>query len=369
MLLIFLFMFFCGNVNGIVYRGTYMSMYVNTSSGYTVYPDDRDFNVTGYLLFLDDQRLPVTNYSGTIEIIYFNYSCYTVYQTIEYVSCPRIHNNAFRSCLIKVSKHHQSQLRINSSIETGVLLEIKNPKPSDSGVYIFRVQLENNKTDVFGISAFVYSFNKSGENITKPDSNQTENFTNHLVTPSTTISTKPFSETSHLNTFPTDIPAPVCHEVGKIENLYELLLGLNGNITDDVLLSEDSLIIQKTNIVTNTKINGQDYKKFKYLERNRKIAFVVIPLSIILLILLAIFGSIVNNVIRRHFFSCRRIYRPRTNPKIIIEKTQMLQGEKIENVCNEMSTWKNSTQKKPNSKALQREPSLETIKETIKEEM
>lgn len=71
-------MFFCGNVNGIVYRGTYMSMYVNTSSGYTVYPDDRDFNVTGYLLFLDDQRLPVTNYSGTIEIIYFNYSCYTV---------------------------------------------------------------------------------------------------------------------------------------------------------------------------------------------------------------------------------------------------------------------------------------------------
>nr|AAB67059.1 cUS7 [Canid alphaherpesvirus 1]AAK51063.1 glycoprotein I [Canid alphaherpesvirus 1]BAA33765.1 glycoprotein I [Canid alphaherpesvirus 1] len=345
MFLPILFLFLYG-VNGFVYKGTYISMFLNTSSGFSIFPDDK-FIVSGRLLFLDDQHLSVNNYSGTIEFIHFNNSCYTVYQTIEYFSCPRIFNNAFRSCLKKVSKHHESQLRINSSIENGVLLEITNPKPNDSGVYFIRVQLENNKTDVFGIPAFIYSFNMSNE-VNK------SNFDD--VTTSLYTSSHPSSQTItpiYLN----EKHEPICHTVKKDENVYELLLGLHGNITDDIFLDEDSELLKRVNIPTTT--NNYIFKP--YLDqRNRKFLIIVISISIILLILLVLIGSIINNIIRRHFSSSRRIYRPKGNSE----------SENIELTCGENSVNKNNPlPKKPNrqkrSSTIQRETSLETIKEEV----
>ncbi|BAV93517.1 envelope glycoprotein I [Equid alphaherpesvirus 4] len=334
----------------IIYRGEHMSMYLNASSEFAVYPKDKSLVVVGHMLFLDGQRLPTTNYSGLIELIHHNYSrgCYSVIQTISYESCPRVANNAFRSCLHKTSNHNQDYFHVNTSVETNVLLNITWPQPADSGAYILRVKLNHAPTaDVFGVSAFVYDLQsntvpepvptaKEPSNVftrtpapapantsTKTGSNTTSSQSTWLYTPTP----RPALET-HLTTTPANETvvsgdtAMLCHGFRPstaVPTIYMHLLGLTGNLPEDVLLIEDSEILRTPPPkpqTTSSRTEGDAFKQTNSTSpksRNKIVAMVVIPTACVLMLLLVVVGAIINGAVRKHFLSCasRRIYRSR----------------------------------------------------------
>ncbi|ALJ84092.1 envelope glycoprotein I [Felid alphaherpesvirus 1] len=338
-----------GTVYGIVYRGDHVSLHVDTSSGFVIYPTLENFTIYGHLIFLDDQPLPVNNYNGTLEIIHYNHhsSCYKIVQVIEYSSCPRVRNNAFRSCLHKTSMHQYDQLSINTSVETGMLLTITSPKMEDGGIYALRVRFNhNNKADVFGLSVFVYSFdtrghrhhadeNLNGEILTTPSPMETYVKVNtpiydHMVTTQTTSNKSMESEPSN-----TSIS---CHtfqnDPNEGETLYTHLLNIAGNITYDDMVMDGTtlkprLIDMGLNLSVTSSFKNETTQKWT---PDRKVGFVIV-ISIAVLLLLAVIGSIINSAIRKHIMVCagRRIYIPNNDGRPSTEMTRFTRQTKPSN--------------------------------------
>ncbi|QPI70184.1 envelope glycoprotein I [Equid herpesvirus 6] len=370
-----------GRARAIIYRGTHVSMYLNASSEFAVYPGTERLEIAGHLLFLKDQRLPVNNYSGVVEVIYYNYTnlCYRVLQTIEYESCPRVANNAFRSCLHKVSRHHHDDpLRVNVSAETNVLLHIARPRPGDSGLYVLRVRLGHNaEADVFGVYAFVHDFGAArGEGESSgalaptpapPSVSPSAAVPPAAETASDETPAEPGGEPAPITTAPPSPPpeAAAVRLVGATDppvqvggdriacrffaqgpgapTFFMHLLGIEGNMTDDAALEEDGSIQSSARAsaaassastttsaaTTATAANASANPA----ARSKVLALVVIPTACILLLLLLVVGAIINNAVRRHLLGCasRRIYRPGsgTGPGSPAERATLTRAQAI----------------------------------------
>ncbi|AIL02991.1 envelope glycoprotein I [Equid alphaherpesvirus 3] len=351
-----------GRARAIIYRGAHVSMYLNASSEFAVHPTDERLEIAGHLLFLKDQRLPVNNYSGVVEVIYYNYTnlCYRVLQTIEYESCPRVANNAFRSCLHKVSRHHHGDpLRVNVSVETNVLLHIAQPQPSDSGLYVLRVRFGHNAAaDVFGVYAFVYDFGAArgegeGNGTLTPTPAPPSDPPSAPATPTPKATPTAAATEAKNGSAATFIATPAPPSAAALAQLltaadptvqvggdripcrffaqgpgsptfFMHLLGIEGNMTDDYAMEEDgaggssasakasatggaattTTTAPPTTPPANATVNSKAHSKV--------LALVVIPTACILLLLLLVVGAIINNAVRRHLIGCasRRIYRP-----------------------------------------------------------
>ncbi|AFI33209.1 envelope glycoprotein I [Equid alphaherpesvirus 8] len=401
----------------IIYRGEHMSMYLNASSEFAVYPTDQSLVLVGHLLFLDGQRLPTTNYSGLIELIHYSYAsvCYTVIQTISYESCPRVANSAFRSCLHKTSKHNHNYFRVNASVETNVLLNITKPQPTDSGAYILRVKLDHAPTaDVFGVSAFVYdlksktvpdtvattqtvkpttsyvatpTYNYTNDVITKTESTststqQTMAFTQ---TPSATWGTQLTTKRSTNETVVIGHEALLCHWFQpsmRVPTLYLHLLGRTGNLPEDVLLVEDSEILRAPSPEPRPSTSPEYDDEFKQTNstslkaRNKIVAMVVIPTACVLMLLLVVVGAIINGAVRKHLLSCasRRIYRSGQGGTSAAERRRLTCGPTL--AASSESLADDTTSSPPTPKPLKKtkletDPLMEQMHrklEAIKEE-
>nr|WPD94527.1 US7 [Bubaline alphaherpesvirus 1] len=155
---------------GLVYRGEAVGLRADGPVAFAVHPADATLALRGRLIFLEHQLPAGRRYNGTVELLRYlvDGDCFVMLQATAFASCPRVANDAFRSCLHADTRPARSERRVSAAIENHVLFSIAGPRPADSGLYFLRVSIDGGaegtarRRDVFPLAAFVHSFDGPG---------------------------------------------------------------------------------------------------------------------------------------------------------------------------------------------------------------
>ncbi|AVT50651.1 envelope glycoprotein I [Cervid alphaherpesvirus 3] len=153
---------------GLVYRGGAVALRADGPAAFAVHPADATLALRGRLVFLEHQLPAGRRYNGTVELLRYHAAgdCFLLLQTTAFASCPRVANDAFRSCLHADARPGRGERRAGAAVERHVLLAVDRPRPADSGLYFLRVGVDAEdgarRADAFPLAAFVHSFAEPG---------------------------------------------------------------------------------------------------------------------------------------------------------------------------------------------------------------
>ncbi|AVT50719.1 envelope glycoprotein I [Cervid alphaherpesvirus 1] len=149
---------------GLVYRGGAVALRADGPAAFAIHPADATLALRGRLVFLEHQLPAGRRYNGTVELLRYHAAgdCFRLLQATAFASCPRVANDAFRSCLHADARPARGARRAGAAVERHVLLSVDRPRPADSGLYFLRVGIDDEdggrRGDVFPLAAFVHSF-------------------------------------------------------------------------------------------------------------------------------------------------------------------------------------------------------------------
>ena len=107
----------------LVYRGEAVGLRADGPVAFAVHPTDATLALRGRLIFLEHQLPAGRRYNGTVELLRYHAAgdCFVMLQTTAFASCPRVANDAFRSCLHADTRPARSERRASAAVENHVL--------------------------------------------------------------------------------------------------------------------------------------------------------------------------------------------------------------------------------------------------------
>ncbi|AAG27242.1 glycoprotein I [Cercopithecine alphaherpesvirus 9] len=298
----------------IIYRGNYISLYVNSSAtSIFLKGNNNDASIRGRFLFIGDQ-FPVTNtYNVTVELLHVNQTtlCLQPLYRVMYGECPRIRTGAIIACRVKRSWHYENATQLTDP-NVEIIFKMNNTKVEDAGIYLLVVQLDYTSLfDIFFVSLNVYP---------KQDtSNEDVNYFPPVYSP------------SHiLNTF------KICHKFPVHNGMEQSIL--QHIVTSDVDTETENLSWQKDdlgstqkprkNFNPDVKVNVTHETRKTLMESSADVFMIAVPITASLLVILAIIIVVTVGIYRRRSSEKRKIYRPkRTKEQASTEKRERSESD------------------------------------------